>query len=156
MVASHFLQKRFFLSPSALRPTRVALSHFGQTRATFDRRWMPADLLDDATVGVRAVAALLDVALHQTQAFDAHAVLLAIDLEDLAAIDLLRALGARHHLNRVTDFELLHDSEHLRRERDDLHELLGAELARDRPEDAGTDRLELLVDEHGLLPSNLM
>src|SRR5262249_7335235 len=40
-------------------------------------------------------------------------------------------------------------SEHLRCERDDLHELLGAELARDRSEDARTDRLFLRVDEDG-------
>src|SRR5689334_5684478 len=37
-------------------------------------------------------------------------------------------------------------SEHFRRERDDLHEPLGAKLARDRPEDAGADWLELVVE----------
>src|ERR1700730_9743449 len=40
-------------------------------------------------------------------------------------------------------------SEHLRRERDDLHEALGAELARDRAEDARPDRLACVVDQHG-------
>src|SRR6185436_2281634 len=40
-------------------------------------------------------------------------------------------------------------SEHFRRERDDLHEALGAQLAGDRPEDAGADRLELGVQQHG-------
>ena len=40
-------------------------------------------------------------------------------------------------------------SQHLRSERDDLHELLGAQLASDRPEDAGADRLVVLVDQHG-------
>src|SRR6185503_358113 len=40
-------------------------------------------------------------------------------------------------------------SQHLRRQADDLHEALRAELARDRPEDAGSDRLVLLVDEDG-------
>src|SRR5690348_16467399 len=39
--------------------------------------------------------------------------------------------------------------QHFRRERNDLHETLAAQLARDRPEDAGTDRLELVVEEHG-------
>src|SRR5262249_28320579 len=39
-------------------------------------------------------------------------------------------------------------SENLRSERDDLHELLGAQLAGDRPEDARSDRLVLLRDEH--------
>src|SRR3954465_2269303 len=40
-------------------------------------------------------------------------------------------------------------SEHFRRKRDDLHELLGAQLAGDRPENTGTDRLELIVEEDG-------
>src|SRR3954470_18808764 len=39
--------------------------------------------------------------------------------------------------------------QHLRRERDDLHELLGAQLAGRRAGDAGADRLVLLVDQHG-------
>src|SRR5581483_6247843 len=39
-------------------------------------------------------------------------------------------------------------SDHFRRERHDLHEALGAELASDRPEDARADRLALVVDEH--------
>src|SRR5207253_2182745 len=40
-------------------------------------------------------------------------------------------------------------SDHLRRERDDLHEPLVAQLAPDRPEDAGRARLALVGDEHG-------
>src|SRR5262249_30591818 len=40
-------------------------------------------------------------------------------------------------------------SQHLWGEGDDLHELLAAELTRDRSEDAGADRLELRVDEDG-------
>src|SRR5688500_17523131 len=39
--------------------------------------------------------------------------------------------------------------QYFRRERDNLHEALAAQLARDRPEDAGPDRLELVVQEHG-------
>src|SRR6266852_3586920 len=39
-------------------------------------------------------------------------------------------------------------SQHFGRERDDLHELAGAQLARHRSEDARADRLALLVDEH--------
>src|SRR5437773_7814699 len=39
-------------------------------------------------------------------------------------------------------------SEHLGRERHDLHELLGAQLARHRPEDARADRLHLRREEH--------
>src|SRR5690606_32317056 len=40
-------------------------------------------------------------------------------------------------------------SEHFRRERDDLHELLGTQLTGNRPEDAGADRLLLVVQQHG-------
>jgi hypothetical protein len=36
-----------------------------------------------------------------------------------------------------------------RRQRHDLHEALGAQFARDRAEDAGADRLELGVEQHG-------
>src|SRR5471030_1190036 len=39
-------------------------------------------------------------------------------------------------------------SQHFGRERNDLHELARAQLARHRPEDARADRLALLVDEH--------
>ena len=39
-------------------------------------------------------------------------------------------------------------SDHLRRERDDLHEPCAAELAGDWAEDAGADRLIRVVDEH--------
>src|SRR3954451_8807840 len=37
----------------------------------------------------------------------------------------------------------------LRRQRDDLHEVALAQLARDRPEDAGAARVVLRVDQHG-------
>src|SRR4051794_11733429 len=40
-------------------------------------------------------------------------------------------------------------SEHLRRQRDDFHEVLLAQLACDRPEDAGAARVALVVDDHG-------
>src|SRR6201991_1160249 len=40
-------------------------------------------------------------------------------------------------------------SEHFRCQRDDLHDLLRTELAGHRAEDAGADRLALLVDQHG-------
>src|SRR3546814_4204677 len=39
-------------------------------------------------------------------------------------------------------------SEHFGRERDDLHELLGAQLAGHGPEDARADRLVLVVQQH--------
>src|ERR1051325_5405850 len=44
---------------------------------------------------------------------------------------------------------LIFMSEHLRCQRDDLHELLVAQLAADRAEDAGTAGLVVVLDEHG-------
>src|SRR5512133_3354437 len=35
------------------------------------------------------------------------------------------------------------------RQGDDLHELLGTQLTRNRPEDTGADRLQLVVEQHG-------
>src|SRR3954470_20213448 len=43
---------------------------------------------------------------------------------------------------------LIFMSEHLRCQRDDLHELLVAQLATDRPEDAGAARLVVRLDQH--------
>src|ERR1700742_2666814 len=43
---------------------------------------------------------------------------------------------------------LIFMSEHLRCQRDDLHEALVAELAADRSEDAGAPRLVVVADEH--------
>src|SRR5579859_956796 len=40
-------------------------------------------------------------------------------------------------------------SEHLRCQRDDLHELLVAQLAANRAEDAGATRLAVVLDQHG-------
>src|SRR2546430_2141653 len=40
-------------------------------------------------------------------------------------------------------------SEHLRCQRDDLHELLVTQLAADRAEDAGATRLVVRLDQHG-------
>src|ERR1044072_6536071 len=44
---------------------------------------------------------------------------------------------------------LIFMSEHLRSQRDDLHELLVAQLATDRSEDAGAPRLVVLLDQRG-------
>src|SRR5437870_9852300 len=48
----------------------------------------------------------------------------------------------------LSPFLILRMSEHLRGERDDFHEALGPQLARDRPENPRADGLELGVEEH--------
>src|SRR3954466_2647670 len=45
-------------------------------------------------------------------------------------------------------FTMADSLQHFGSERHDLHEALGAQLARHRPEDARADRLELRVEEH--------
>src|SRR5262249_17297511 len=57
-----------------------------------------------------------------------------------------------HHGVVLAESPERHASEHLRRERDDLHEPLRAQLARDRPEDARADRLPGVVDQHRRVP----
>src|SRR6056297_447617 len=49
-------------------------------------------------------------------------------------------------------FSLAAISQHLRGERDDLHEVLAAQLANHRPEDTGADRLVVVVEDHGRVP----
>src|SRR4029077_8315003 len=69
------------------------------------------------------------------------------------------ALGALvlacDHLDGVALLDvhaLTHESEHLRRERDDLHELLLAQLAAHRTENTGASRLAVgLEDDRGVL-----
>src|SRR5687768_636842 len=51
--------------------------------------------------------------------------------------------------NLFMAFEILLSLEHFRCEGNDLHEPLVAQLARHRPEDAGADRLQLRVQQHG-------
>src|SRR5690606_28177395 len=46
-------------------------------------------------------------------------------------------------------FSAWQPSEHLRRKADDLHEVLRPQLAHDRPEDTGADRLALVVQDDG-------
>src|SRR5690606_15373382 len=72
--------------------------------------------------------------------------------DDLALLALVLA-GGDHHA--VTLLDAVHVgflsacSEHFGCERDDLHELLGAQLAGHGPEDARADRLLLVVEQHG-------
>src|SRR5574343_334620 len=46
-------------------------------------------------------------------------------------------------------FSIISPLQHFRRERHDLHEALATQFTRNGPEDAGADRLELVVEENG-------
>src|SRR6201987_4372118 len=88
------------------------------------------------------------MALDHVDVLDDHAAVLRDRLDDahllaqvLAAVDV--------HDVALPDLHRLGHLEHLRGERDDLHEVLLAQLPRDRPEDAGAARIALVVDDHG-------
>src|SRR5439155_12209670 len=86
------------------------------------------------------------VALDGVQVLDDHATLARTRLEHPA---LLAAVLAGEHLDEVS-FADLGDShlQNLRCERDDLHEVLFAQLTGDRPEDARAARVARAVDQH--------
>src|SRR5579864_4764519 len=86
------------------------------------------------------------VALHHVDALHKNAVLRAQHAQNLAVLALI-ATGQNHDLVALFDLEA-HGSEHLGRERDDLHEFPRAQFARHWTEDAGPDRLVLRRDEH--------
>src|SRR2546421_221340 len=77
-----------------------------------------------------------------------HLALLALRLANLDS-DAGRPVAGRTHEHHARDRQrrrLLDDA--ARRERDDLHEVLLAQLAGDRAEDAGSARVALIVDDH--------
>ena len=107
---------------------------------------------DDAAGGAGAAALVddLGVPLDAVDALDDHPLLLAEHLDDLALGALVLA---GDHLDGVALLDvhalLAHGSEHLRRERDDLHELLLAQLAAHGAEDAGAARLAVVLEDDG-------
>src|SRR5690606_12930547 len=110
-----------------------------------DVRDVDRGFLRDDAAGLRSTLRLGDprVLLDPVHALDEDLLSLGVGLDDLA----LRALVlARDDENGVALLDL--HSEHLRRQRDDLHELLVAQLAPDRPEDARASRLVVVLDEH--------
>src|SRR3954462_16037731 len=60
-----------------------------------------------------------------------------------------RPLSLPDSTTTVSPLRILFMSQHLGSERHDLHEPLGAQLARDGSEDARADRLELVGEQHG-------
>src|SRR5665811_300544 len=90
-----------------------------------------------------AGGASLGMTRHLVDALDQHTLGVEIHRDDLALLAAVAAVLLRStadDLYEVTllDLHLGHGLQHLRRERDDLHELLLAQLATDGPEDAGT------------------
>jgi hypothetical protein len=82
------------------------------------------------------------VALHDVHARDHDLARCAVDFLDLATLAAVAA-GDDHDLVALADAQIAGHLEDLRRERDDLHEVALAQLARDRAEDARAPRLVL-------------
>src|SRR6185369_9361448 len=131
--------------PRRLVHVRAQQHHVGHVNGLFDLR-------DSA----RIVAARLHVLLDDGDALDDELAVLGDHLDDLAGLAAILAgddddgvafsnVGFCHGFPFLLG---LSPSENLRRERDDLHELLRAQLAGDRSEDAGSERLALVVEDH--------
>src|SRR3954451_3204906 len=107
--------------------------------------------LDHADLRVRVQRRRALVALLQVEAVDVDALGLAVHADDAAGLAAVLAADD-DHLVVATDLELgalaLHELEHLRSKRDDLHEPAVAQLAGHRPEDARPARVVGLVDDH--------
>src|SRR5690606_26454961 len=89
----------------------------------------------------------LGVALHQVDPTNDQTVV-SEHLEHLATLALV---FAGDHDDLVFTTNLLHDGfslQHFGGERNDLHELLGTKFTSHRPEDAGADRLSLVVQQN--------
>jgi hypothetical protein len=85
----------------------------------------------------------LGVLLHEVRTFDRDAVTHPVDSDDLAVAPL--SLPAMT-MNFVALFDL--HLQHLRRKRDDAHELLLAQLTADRAEDTGSARVPAVLDQN--------
>src|SRR4051795_6199007 len=103
--------------------------------------------LDHAGLDLRGVREGALMALDDVDALDVDPLLLGVHAQHLAR---LAAVLAADDDDFVVGTDLQsHGSEHLRRERDDLHVVAIAQLAGHRPEDARAARVARGVDDHG-------
>src|SRR5665213_2729229 len=104
-----------------------------------------AFLFDDAA---GLAGGLLGMALHHVHALHHDAVLVAQHAQHLTRPALVAASDDDDAV-ALLDLEFSrHGLQHLGRQRDDFHELPGAQFARHRPENARADRLVLRRDQH--------
>src|SRR5665811_1034313 len=112
---------------------------------------------DAAGAGTATGSAGLGVTRHLVDALHQHTLGVEIDRDDpalLAAVAAILLRSTTDDLYEVTllDFHLGHGLQHLRGERDDLHELLLAQLTAHGPEDPGSARVAVgLEDDGGVL-----
>src|SRR5205814_7143604 len=103
--------------------------------------------LNDGALGAVLIGVFLEAFLNHLGPFDDEPAAITLHLQHLAAF---AAFGAGDHHHHIPFFNMtsLHNSNHLRRQRDNLHEFLLAQLAGDRPENARAARVVFLVNNH--------
>src|SRR5215207_7445497 len=119
------------------RPVRLRVD-MGDVRDV-DRRLLLDDPAGIAELRPRVAARHVHVLHDQPVLGREHA-------QNLAALALV-APADHDDAVALLDLQLRHGSEHLRRQRHDLHEAARPQLAGDRAEDAGPDRLALAADQ---------
>ena len=101
--------------------------------------------LDDAALDA-SLRVGAGVALDHVHTLNHHATTIAVDAQHATP---LAGVLAGHHLDVVALLDLHHRLlQHLGRERHDLHEAFASKFARHRAEDTGSDRLQLVVQQH--------
>src|SRR3569833_3187249 len=107
----------------------------------------------DEAAGRAAIGITLGVALDHVDVLHHHAIVVTQDntVPRLPlSLPVITMTSSPFLILRIArpPWLLLHRSQHFGRERHDLHELFGSELAGLGPEVAGTDRLELVIEQH--------
>src|SRR5882724_10919291 len=138
-------KRTFRPSSRNLKPTLVGLSDFGSSRATFET-WIAASrsMMPPASVRPGLVWRLMTFTPWTTTRCSVGST-----RSTSPTLPLLRPAMTFTRSPFLIFILLVMGLQHLRRQRDDLHELLTAQLARHRSKDAGADRLVLLGDQHG-------
>src|SRR3954452_3213091 len=114
-------------------------AHQLHVRDVYERLDVDDPALVELLAGAGALGPGAGVALGHPDAVDHHAALVRQHTEHAA---LLASILTRDHPDQVVTFDVHgRHLQHLRSERDDLHEALLAELTRNRPEDAGAARV---------------
>src|SRR5574338_375064 len=124
------------------------------TITLLDRRVVQSDIgnvdrhffLDNAThLTLEGIGT--DMLLHAVDTLDDYTIIAGATQHSPFATPIFA--GEHHHTIAFTNLVHRQSSENFRRQGDDLHETLGPQLAGHRPEDAGSDRLQLVVEQHG-------
>lgn len=96
---------------------------------------------------LRVVLRLAKMLCHQVKSFHDRSTLPHNHLKHFALFTFFPPTSGHHNVVS-SDVHVLLYLQHFRRQRDDLHIVFLAELARHGAEDTGSDGIELLIDKH--------